>query len=573
MKLIEFLSRENQSIRFFELNIQNFIPPNYNDDLDQRCHKQTEALEKEDFDFLLLPLSVTQNFAEFSGLILALHIRLSSSKKLRNVPILFYGYIDQINLLKLTPLARVLLTENIVYADLTKDEFAQIASTIKIYKVKDFNINKFLSTIEIHPPANYDSHHSIDNEYSLIQWSKYIGCYDKLPEHFRKEFDSRLYFKYLNIKNNIVEINNKEQFSLSLPSKTTILHIDDEEHKGWGSFYKSYFQFSPNANLVSSEINFKECKDQSDVIEQIKEKVRVVKPEIVLLDLRLIDNDFEQTIKPEMLTGIKAIETIKEIDRGIQVIITTASNKAWNFNLSHQKGSYDFIIKDGFYDPQKSIKRLKDVIELCAKRAKYLKPIWENINNAIQSWNNYNIPTRKNVTDIMHDKNWHLAIKLNVTDFLNNAYYTLENENQKERFTISIILLYRILELTKEFFIYQKGNYSNKDLEYFWDQDNSVLPYIYYKDGQYQENSRKGDSIPTLNQIYAIYYKLNNSINKKLFKDLYQINNYRNSIAIHPDKRFKEESLEYKYDNDFPKFCDEIINYSKAVCDYVSSFK
>lgn len=379
MNLIEFLSQKNQNLRFLEINVQNFVPPNYDDDLDERCHKQLEVIEKEDFDFLLLPVSVTQNFTEFSGLILAHHIRLSSSEKLRNVPILFYGYIDQIKLLKLTPFARILLTENVVYVDLTKYDYNKIADAIKRFKIRAFDINKFIETIELHPPANYDTHHSIDNEYALIRWSKHIGCYDKLPEQFRKEFDSRLYFKYLNVKNNVEEINDKKQFSLSPQSKTTILLIDDEELKGWGVFYKSYFQFSPNLKLVCSEIDFKNIQEKSILIEQIKEKINVIKPDVVLLDLRLIDTDFEETIEPEQLTGIRVIETIKEVNRGIQVIVTTASNKAWNFNLAKQKGAYDFIIKDGFDDPAKGIKRLKEAIEVCAKRAKFLKEVYSKI--------------------------------------------------------------------------------------------------------------------------------------------------------------------------------------------------
>lgn len=574
MSLYKFLQGNNPDKKFLEINSKNFKPANYTDDLDQRCHETVGELSQQELEFLLLPISITENFTEFSGIVLGHHIRLSSDEKLRKIPIVFYGFIKQIILLKITPLARILLTENVVYVNLMEYEFHKISESVRSYKNKDFDIDNFVKTIELHPPANYDSHHGIDNEYALISWSKYVGCYDKLPEQFRREFNSRLYFKYLNFKYNVKEINDKKQFSIVLDSKTKVLLIDDEEKKGWESFYNAFFQFSPNVKLLCSEIDFKNSQKQSNIIEQIKEKIEAEKPDIVLLDLRLIDNDFEEAAASEQLTGIKALETIKEVNRGIQVIVTTSSNKVWNFNLARQRGAYDFIIKDGLDDPQKSIKKLKDSIEGCTKRAKYLKPIWENINIAIDSWNKYKIPKRKNVSDDMHDQLWHHAVKQNVIDFLNNAYCTLENENQKERFTLSILLLYRILELTKEFFIYQRGNYKNKDLVFYWDQDNSLLPFISSEKNYYRiEESKMGKSISTLNQVYAIYYKMQSSINENLFNGLYDLNDYRNNVAIHPDKRFKKDSLEDLYEKDFKTFCFKITSYFESVCNYVSSFK
>ncbi len=568
----------NGEFKILEINSENFTPQSYDENIDQRCHRFiNDRLKKEisdDCKFIILPVSVTKNFLEFSGLQLAHHIRLTPDFNNNDTPILVYGYLDIIQLQKLTPLANILLTDNVEYVNLNNYTLEQIAQFISKYQSKSFNLGKFIDTIRIDPPANYDSHHSIDNEYAIVQWSKYIGCYKDLPEDFKKEFDSQLYFKYLNVRHSIEKVLDSKKFLLNINQKTTILLIDDEEAKGWSTFYKSFLSFTPNIIFENSNLDFKSLNNQDVVLAKIVYIIRNINPDIVLLDLRLIDSDFDEETKPEELTGIKVIEKIKEFNNGIQVIVTTASNKAWNFNLAKQKGAYDFIIKDGFDNPKKSIDRLKSTIEICAKKARYLKPISEKIRVAIENWKEYNIHERKNLEDQMHDKFWHIAVKQYVSDFLINAYSTTENETQKERFTISVLLLYRILEIIKEFFVYQRGEYYTKTLKYFFDQDNSELSKIsFVKENYIISDSIQGEIMSTLNQIYAIYYKINNNTNRQLFENLYHINNYRNNVAVHPDKRFKEESLEYLYVNDFEKFSRNIIDFFGCVCEFISSFK
>ncbi|GIV42913.1 MAG: hypothetical protein KatS3mg035_0036 [Bacteroidia bacterium] len=376
MNLVRILKENLPDKKIFEIHSRNFIPPNYNDDLDQRCHEQVTALLESACDILVMPINVTPNFTEYSGLVLAHHIRLSSNTQLLNLPIIFWGFIDLITLLKLTPLARILLSDKVLYINLLNHyDIKEIVESLKKMEDTTLDIQRFLKTIELHPPDNYESHHSIDNEYALVRWSQYIGCYEQLPKAFKKEFDSRLYFKYLNIKKDLEEVNDKKQFCILLSTKTKILLIDDEEKKGWGEFYKAFFKNSPNITMQSSNISFDGIQDTTTLINQVKKKVIDFNPDIVLIDLRLIDNDFDENMPPESLTGIKAIELIKEMKQWIQVIVTTASNKVWNFNSAKQKGANDFIIKDGFTEPQHTINRLIKAIEICAKRADYLKKV------------------------------------------------------------------------------------------------------------------------------------------------------------------------------------------------------
>ena len=372
-------------IKDFNLGIKNSIffeiatlsPGNYDDDIDQIIHSFIRDKEKSSIESLTIPISLSNNFMEFSGLLLAHHIRLSREFKFCDVPIIFYGSLKIEQLLRITPLARILLTSNVVYVDTTKYSFADIQKSLEGYKVKSFDTSAFLDQIQINPPANYDSHHSVDNEFALIQWSKFIKCYDELPPFFRKEYESKLYFKYLKLKQTLAQVEKPlEKTIIETTGNISILLIDDEADKGWEAFYSSLFSnSSKQIKFEDSGIDFKDSNISDLIISRVENKVIQFKPDIVLLDLRLLDSDFHKETPPAELTGLKILEKIKEINRGIQVIITTASNKAWNFNLAKQKGAYDFIIKDGFEDPEKAISKFNTALEICCKRAGFLKNI------------------------------------------------------------------------------------------------------------------------------------------------------------------------------------------------------
>lgn len=364
----------NNSI-FFE--IATISPGNYDDDIDQIIHSFIRDKEKSSIESLTIPISLSNNFMEFSGLLLAYHIRLSREFKFCDVPIVFYGSLKLEQLLRITPLARILLTSNVVYVDTTKYSFADIQKSLEGYKVKSFDTSAFLDQIQINPPANYDSHHSVDNEFALIQWSKFIKCYDELPPIFRKEYESKLYFKYLKLKQTLAQVEKPlEKTIIETTGNISILLIDDEAGKGWEAFYSSLFSnSSKEIKFEDSGIDFKDPNIFDLIISRVENKVIQFKPDIVLLDLRLLDSDFHKETPPAELTGLKILEKIKEINRGIQVIITTASNKAWNFNLAKQKGAYDFIIKDGFEDPEKAISKFNTALEISCKRAGFLKII------------------------------------------------------------------------------------------------------------------------------------------------------------------------------------------------------
>jgi len=401
---------------FFE--IATISSGNYDDDIDQIIHSFLSDNRKSKIDSFTIPISLSNNFMEFSGLLLAHHIRLSREFKFCDVPIVFYGSLKLEQLLRITPLARILLTSNVVYVDTTKYSFADIQKSLEGYKVKSFDTSTFLDQIQINPPVNYDSHHSVDNEFALNQWSIFIKCYDELPPIFRKEYESKLYFKYLKLKQSLAQVEKLlEKTIIETTGNTKILLIDDEAKKGWENFYNSLFRNS-KIKFEDSGIEFKK-EEKNDLVAKIESRVKDFNPDVVLLDLRLHDSDFWEEVEPQNLTGIKILEKIKEINRGIQVIMTTASNKAWNFNLAKQKGAYDFIIKDGFEDPSRAIEKLICTIEISAKRAKFLKGIGKRIDE----------------------------IK---TVIIGNSYFNANDDKIRNKFFSNLNLSFELLDLSSE---------------------------------------------------------------------------------------------------------------------------
>jgi CheY-like chemotaxis protein len=383
MKNILFLNEKSRKSLFEDsFYSKGELANNYNNDLDQIIHTYLIDLSLEDINSFILPISLNGNFFDFSGLMFAHHVRLTREIKSCDAKIVFYGVLEIEQLLRLTNWARVFLTPNVMYFNITKLSFDHLKEAILGHTPEKFILGTFLEKIQINPPDNYkDNHHNADNEFALIQWSKYIACYDYLPDNFKKEFDSHIYLKYLKQKNPLNELASKKIVSTQIEKQTKILLIDDESIKGWKYFYSSLFNnFSKNIEFKDSGIDFKNAK-RSEIISTVVLKITEFMPDIVLLDLRLHDSDFDEGVKTDKITGIEILERIKDINRGIQVIITTASNKAWNFDIAKQKGAFDFIIKDGFESIENSIEKLISSIFIGAKRANFLKDIDQKFSN------------------------------------------------------------------------------------------------------------------------------------------------------------------------------------------------
>jgi DNA-binding NarL/FixJ family response regulator len=279
---------------------------------------------------------------------------------------------------------------NVHYVEFSIDEIKQSVAYIQPKLFEKEQYIKSLKNIGIKAPTSYKTHHSVANEWSIYRWSKYLGIENNTQEALDNEIKKSLYYNYLQTIYPIKETDNQKYKILE---KGNLLLIDDEEDKGWNDFFKEII--TSNQKFYAIGKSFKKLTTQQ-IIETAEKKVNDFNPHVVILDLRLHDDDFDK--KPtEELTGIKILDRIKAINYGIQVLAFTASNKIWNYQKLQHMGIDGFILKESPELSQenkftvKAIKGLRNNIEGALKR-KYLKEMFflldklsERIENRIKN--------------------------------------------------------------------------------------------------------------------------------------------------------------------------------------------
>jgi CheY-like chemotaxis protein len=339
----------------FSISEQFVFDVDFDKDVDLYIHEKLSSESNDDLkkkiersDILFIKVSLSQNYLEYLGLRLAYHIRLTKSLREKALlPIVFVAE-ESLQFLGLTYTEpSIMFTKGIF---IIKESLVDYQKTIKwinegrLKSLDDFP--SFVSSITINPPANYLSHHSIANEWSILRWAKVLGISTEREtlKDVQSNIESLLYYKYLYAKYPIEAEPDKAAFKIN--GKGRILYIDDEWNKGWNEVLSNYFTTSSTEiEFETLKYNFKD-KSHLDILEECDKKIKNFKPDIVLLDLRLSDSDFINSPNSTHLTGYKVLEAIKSINPGIQVIIFTASNKVWNFTELHKAGCDDFILKE-----------------------------------------------------------------------------------------------------------------------------------------------------------------------------------------------------------------------------------
>lgn len=476
--LIKEIKNFNTS-SFFKLHE---VPNNgYVKDIDTRIHETLEGLNNVEVNSITIPISITENFLEFSGLRLAHHIRLSPNLSFRKIPIIIMGSLNEKQLLKLSSLANILLTPNVFYVNLSKYAFDTIEKSVKNLKLSDglsFDFNKYLDRVNFKPPANYQSHHNIDNELCLLRWSHYLGISEQISE-VKNNLQSGLYFKYVNTVNPIeaAKIGNPYLFL----KNAKILLIDDQFDKGWRSFYNAFFELSKHQiKFETLDIDF-QLMNSSDIVENSNSKIRNFDPDIVLLDLRLSDADFDLNIDPENLTGNKILEKIKLFNKGIQVIVITASNKVWNYEVSLDLGCNGFIVKNSNNNVSEDIKNLKSKIELCINRGSYLKEAFKSLKKSIAF-----------IDKAIENKFIEESFGNELIKYMEIALVMFERAKTKDSFAYSYLSLFKCLELIVDNLVYEEGiSWFIKEGEelkqLFWDKN--LKEYLCKDDSDFRNNT------------------------------------------------------------------------------------
>jgi CheY-like chemotaxis protein len=369
----DFEEKELGSTYAFQIGKQELLNPNFSID-----KKIDDALKSEidncKYDCIFIPYSLSEeNYIEFLGLRFACHIRLTQEFNNIQTPIIFFGYESESDLNKLSELGAFLFTKGVYTTKkVSIQNFKkQIEFVSETYEKIDNNIflKDFTKRVSISTSGNYSTHHSITNLWSIYRWAKALGLGNEYLKEIEKKIDNDLYFKYLKAQFPVKVATDAKNQIIFKPGR--ILHIDDEINKGWDIIFKKICS-NPNIKYNSIGVDFKNMNDSNQIIESVLNKVNEFGPDVILLDYRLHDDDFE-TSDPECVTGYKILQKIKKANKGIQVIILSATNKIWNLLRLQETGANNFILKES---PQLSID------ENYSKNA--ISEIYKSINDSLE---------------------------------------------------------------------------------------------------------------------------------------------------------------------------------------------
>lgn len=347
-----------------DLEIEIIKPSTDDNDYDVFVSQQLESIFSNNiFDLIILPYSFSEyNPIEYTGLIVAAHIRLTPGWNHSRKPILFVGPEEVKQIIKLSEMGSLLFSPGI-YSTRT-NSLPNMVGGIKELSVEDITeseYNDFLNRIQIPRPLNYATHHSIANEWAVMRWTNDVINWgdQELPIIGSKSFTAMLYFKYL-----IVKAGSRERVSkkwkknygaepkINGISSKRIAYIDDEYHKGWGQLLTKIAENSGAELHIYS--NFNKHKNREELISDIYKFVDSVDADCYLLDLRLHDDDFEKGHQNN-LTGHEIAKHIKRNNVGNQIVVLTASNKIWNLKEAIFKiGASGYAMKES---PELNLKR------------------------------------------------------------------------------------------------------------------------------------------------------------------------------------------------------------------------
>lgn len=333
--------------------------------------KELNNLEK-----IIISLRLGLDDIDFKGLRIGLHIRLTAElEQKRYLPLIFLAE-DSKELILTNQIkgnkeltALLLFTPGVYLSSITK---------------LTANINRYNETINqsilMHSVLPYlivenqrDLGHQVANEWGVFRLARFAGI------ELNHQLPADLYFKYkLAFSDAAIEPEMKLAMG-QLNYDCNAILIDDNADIGWSELLK---------NLIEKWIVYPGRNCHLQPIKTFEEAYKIEdysKFDIVFLDLRLKpEEDKPNTNLPiEKFSGFKLLQKIKTLNKGIQVIILTASNKAWNMAKLLKEGADGYYIKESpeynFSDAfsQQNYTEFKKTIERCLKR-KHLRDVYKH---------------------------------------------------------------------------------------------------------------------------------------------------------------------------------------------------
>lgn len=505
-----------------------------------------EKFEEDTPDLLFVPASFDiSNCANYDGVEFAMQWYFNLTNKKINFSIVLLGIEEKSSFFMNCEYSQFLKCPNVFYINYN---YFEITNFVKNYILKEYSSEEYINSIKkigLSPPKSYKSHHSITNEWCINRWSKFLGVNMNLQKQLDSQIRGSLYYNYLQAINPIETISEPKNYKIKGSGK--ILLVDDEVDKGWDEFFKSLIS---DRNFKSIGQDFKK-QSTEEIIKSSISNVKLFNPDLVILDLRLHDDDFE-TKEAKELTGMKILNEIKKYNKGIQVLAFTASDKVWNYIKLQEKGIDGYILKESPEYSQNNTHTNNTILSI-------IKNIEERILIAIQLKQiSLNFTDIKNFVDVYNGLNSEFknSTTYNTDISYDLLYKSFEPEKQKYMNFAYLQLFILLEEFLKQEDVFEEGDncyvihkqnrYLTLQLEKTIKREKEYISAIEMQNGHYhiKKSNYKKRFIDTNYKMSAVLlFKYGCATSGE--KDWTKIYNTRNNKAAHPESE-KIEFDEFK---------------------------
>lgn len=466
--------------------------------------------------------------------------------------------------------------------------------------------SEFLSRIRIQAPDEL-SGHGLANQWGAsvlyrIACGEEIGMYE-YPDY--DEFQKKAYYKYvlasiadlqtLIYKDKLVGriIDNR----ISAEGKKILL-IDDCADKGWEYTLQAILEDAEIDVICQNGENAPRIKDINDLTPENKEKLTSHDYDLYILDLRLGGDTEENIYETSAFSGMKILKYIKSLNRGNQVIMFTASNKAWNFKalLAPDAGANGYYIKESpeYNFPEKfseaNLASFKQDIIKCLSR-KYLKSFYrfkESITDDIQLLKE-NLSKANEINE--NSGEYFLLQMLNELKVqCDIAFYLADNATSPEMHRYAFLAAFRPIEIIGSYLTAYKAE--TNELLYCGEEEAVVAGYTAHVGSRWittkkqPKNPPKPSSVSSIfNKIKSLYLYLSGKKDRGLLDLLHQLIFVRNGIVhtkydtnkgrqlneydIYTDIAFMSPELDLIYSKE--RYLNLFLRMAKLNCLYVDN--
>jgi CheY-like chemotaxis protein len=486
-----------------------------------------------DIEKIIIPIRLGFEDTEYIGLRIGLHIRLTKSlNEKRFVPIIFTGTETDCEIINNQLKNKQLLTSLILFTPGTK-----------LVDLFDLDLNSFPDKLnenifktEVLPKLiitnERGSGHQLSNEWGAFRLAKSAQI-----ELKTLEIPTDLYFKFKFANTDFI-IDTKSINKMADRSKNfNFLIIDDNADKGWTELL-NHIIGSELINKFTNKIKSTEILD----FEGASNYCDFEAHDLIFLDLRLKkEEEFIQNDSINELSGVQILKKIKEINRGIQVIIITASNKAWNMKKLLDEGADAYFIKESMdisiteEISKQNYNNLVENIKSLFERI-YLRDLFTKIKGL-----NDKLESSKNDADKSY-VNFIEEIKL----LLEQSYDMHYNAKTEKQFAYAYITLYMIIERVNKELISKNTYQEGVKTEFYLDSIKLEKWDYNVKNKSYEIDKKAFTKDPTETQkiitILKQKFKCEDNIKIHSFESLIKMRNH----FIHNDDRLIKDIFSKK---------------------------